>query len=370
MLSKLEIKRLENFIKKKLKDDYDKFDISAHIDKSISYHENKRILREKIDLLFPIDKKIDRARIQTDKDIEEHLNQLQLEKIEEKAEQDFKKSLEKIEKDKTTSPIENIYAIPKNYIKMVAKKFARGLILYGDFGMGKTYLVLKSYKEINENFILLRGHITSLELYHILFKNRDKNLVFDDVNILDNEKNLNMLKACLDENSRLVQYHSSQKMSIPSQFTFDGTITLILNDIPKRNKDLQAMKSRILSYNFNFDWKTKIKLIFELAKQEYKGLSKEERQEIAKWIKDNTSPATENLSLRLLFQVYQIYKYARKEKLDWKKLSKRLIKNNKMLEIVQELLERHTKVTDAEREFIDEGYGSRAKFYRLKRMLK
>ena len=48
LLKPIEIERLEKYARKLAKDDFDKFDFNAEVDRSISYFENKRIIGEKI----------------------------------------------------------------------------------------------------------------------------------------------------------------------------------------------------------------------------------------------------------------------------------------------------------------------------------
>lgn len=281
------------------------------------------------------------------------------EEFERQAEIEFNKVLEKISNDKTTNTIEEIYFIPKQYVKMVANGYARGFLLFGECGCGKSYSVIRAFKEINKKFVMLSGHITNLELYHFLFEHRKENIVLDDVNVLDNEQNLNLLKACLSDNSRIVQYHtSSNRLKVPNKFIFEGSIILLLNKIPKKCENLNAMVSRILNFELKLDYKTKIKLIFELLKQEYKELSYQERLDIAKFIKENTNQATENLSLRLLFHFYEFYRF---DKQNWVKLARKTIKNDeRLLLIVQGL---------TEKEWCEVTGHHKATFYRLKQFI-
>jgi len=222
---------------------------------------------------------------------------------------------------------------------MIADKKARGFLLFGKAGLGKTYSVIRAFREVKTNFVLLAGHITSLEFYHFLFENRNKHIVLDDVNVLDNEQNLNMLKACLSDNSRVVQYHTtSSKLKVPNKFLFNGSIVLLLNVVPKKSESLKAVESRILTYELKMDYKTKIQIIFELAKQPYKEIERDKRFKIAKWIKNNTNEATENLNLRLLFNCYEFYRFDCE---NWIKLAEKIIKTNEELYlIVQGLVER------------------------------
>jgi len=257
-----------------------------------------------------------------------------LKRIEREAEEEFNKSLDAIENKQTTGLIEELYYIPKQFTKMVGKGNSRGLLLWGEAGLGKTYSVIKALKEIKKEFVLLTGHITSLELYNFLYENREKIIILDDINFLDNETNLNLLKSCLSENSNIVQYHTtSNKLRVPNKFIFNGKLIILLNSLPTKTESFKAVESRILNYELKFEYKTKIKLIYELSRQKYKKLSEEERQKVVRWIKENTSKATKNLNLRLLFQLYEVYLFSKE---DFNKLSSKIVKTDRELLLIEQ----------------------------------
>ncbi len=363
MLEQKEVKRLrkltEGLIKGNGSYDTQQFDFDNEIDLRISYGENVGLLKEKINERFPkisVDVGTLKKKYDVQEEKEEFAINQKLKEYEVEAEKEFEKTLDKIEQDKTTNLIEDVFYIPKQFAKMVALGNARGFLLYGNAGLGKTYSIIKAFREVNKKFVMLSGHITSMELYHFLFEHRKENILLDDVNILDNEQNLNMLKACLNDNSKIVQYHtSSKRLRVPNKFLFEGTIITILNHIPKNNESLKAVESRILNYNLIMDYKTKIKILYELSKQNYKNLQKEERSEIAKWIKQNTSPATENLNLRLLFTCYEIFRF---DKDNWKKLASKLIVNDEDLQLIVKGL--------TEKEWCEISGRHRSTYYRLR----
>lgn len=188
---------------------------------------------------------------------------------------------------------------------------------------GKSYLVKSVFQEEDTPFIYHTGHITPLELYQILYKHRKENLIFDDINLLDNELNLNIFKSCLNDEVGVVCYSTtSDKLKVPDRFIFQGTIILLLNTKPKKTENLSAVESRVISWELSMDYKTKIKVFNELAKQEYKELKIEERQEIVSWIEQNTSEVTENLNLRTLFHIFEMYRF---DKDKWKVLAKEIL---------------------------------------------
>jgi hypothetical protein len=372
MLTELEVKKLEVWVGKFFTDkqkDKQNFDIKAEVDKSLTFSENKNILREKIKTLIGdnIDKmKKSEAEIMPKEQFEIKLQTIKKEQ-ESQAKLEFENVLRKIESDKTTNILEQIYYVPKQFAKMVAQGHAKGFLLYGICGTGKTYCVMRAFREVGKPFTLLSGHITQLELFRFLYHHRKENIIFDDVNLFESKTNLNMLKACMNDNNRVVTYSSSssklEKLNIPSSFLFEGTIILLVNSKSRSNRDLQAVESRMLSHELKFDYPTIIKVLFELVKSEYKSLTFEERLTIAKWIKENTNQSTQNFNLRTLFHIYEMYLY---DKNEWKNLAKRVLINDEQLELVIQCINRNSTIKAAEQDFCNITQYSGRYFYKLK----
>jgi hypothetical protein len=312
--------------------DFELFDFESEYDEKVSAEENKVQLRAKLKEFLPtIPKTKKEAEIMPKEQYEELVIQ-EITKAEKQATLEFEKALRKIEKDKTTTIIEDMYFIPKQFAKMVANGNAKGFILYGEAGLGKSYTIMRAFRECKKEFVYLSGHITPLELYQYLFTHRKENIILDDVNVLDNEINLNMLKSCLNDNSRIVCYNtSSSKLRVPNRFIFEGTICLLLNDKPKNNENLKAVESRVLNHELRLNYQDKIKIIFELAKQNYKSLTEEDKNKIVNWIKENTSEATKNLNLRVLFLIYEMYLF---DKNNWEKMAKKILITDEYLEMI------------------------------------
>lgn len=355
--------RFEDYMKRNYPNEYDLIDIGSIWDSELSWKENKRIIEDRIDILSR--KEVKKKELDNDREMEgEHHKNIN-KKIEEKAEKEFEMSLKSISKG-SSGVLEEIYLMPKEMTKMVANGNSKGLILHGGEGCGKTYSVIQGFKEVGAEFKLLRGHTTPLEFYSFLQKNKNENILIDDIDILDNKIIVNMLKAGLDDNTRLVQYHSSSpRLRVPNKFIFNGTITIILNKIPD-NPDFRAVKSRVLHYKLDLDYKTKIKAITELAKKDYEGVGKKTRMKIARWIKKNTDEATTNLNLRLLFQLFEMYKH---DKSKWKKMGEKIIETDEKLKFIIET-EKEYKTEKAIKKFEEAGYGSRASYFRYKRKIK
>ena len=336
--------------------DFSAFDFDAEYDDGITPDENKGLLREKIKVLLT---ELPKKNEIMPKQQYETLVLQEIEKAETQARLEFENTLKQIEKNKTTDILEEIYLIPKQYAKMVARGYSKGFILYGCGGLGKSYLIMRAFREENKPFVYQTGHTTPLELYNFLFNHRKDNIILDDVNLLNNEVCLNLLKSCLNDNSRLVCYNTtSNKLRVPSSFVFEGSIILLLNDKPSKNESLKAVESRVLNHELKMDYKTIIKVLYEIAKMDYKELTQEERSKIACWIKDNTSEATKNLNLRLLFSCYEFYRFDKKS---WKNLAKNLIDTDENKELIIQGYSQY--------KFCEETGLSRATYFRYKKEL-
>ena len=368
-MNEKEKERLKEWVKKFLKDDLDKFDFEHELDLNITLEENKTILRDKIRLFFNQyaperieDFKKREAEIIADDSYKFHIEE-QLRGYEEKAEEEFKKQLDLIANSGDNKIIEDLFFNPKQFIKMVINGNTKGFILFGEGGLGKSHLIFKTFKEENKDFAYLKGHITQLELYHFLFNHQNEFIVLDDINILDNENNLNLLKGCLDDNNRWVNYHTtSDKLECPSKFLFNGSLILLLNQKPRTNPSLRAVESRVLNYCLEFDYKTKLKLIFELSKKDYKGIEKEDRLKIAEFIKLNTSESTINLNFRLLYQFFEIFKY---DKLNFERLAKSLLKVDEEEDLINSLVSKVSSIKEVCEEWCEITGKSRASFFRV-----
>jgi len=289
------------------------------------------------------------------------------EKEELEAEAEFKKSLETIKKENIN--LDKYFFTLKHYAKMVAKHYVNGLLLLSPAGYGKTHTTIQAFKESGEDFVFCSGFSTPLQFYSYLFEHKDKNIICDDVsNLLKNDICIDMLKSALysPKDKRIVSYKtSSSKLEVPSSFIFSGTLTILVNSI-KSNSDLKAVADRVLFLELKFSYKEIIEMLFELSKLPYKELVEFERELIVVWIKENTTNVTKNLNLRLLYKVYEMYRY---DKDNWKKLAKKIIQNDENLLIVKDLLNKSLSVKEACNEFISSGFGCRSQFYKLKARL-
>jgi len=138
------------------------------------------------------------------------------------------------------------------YTEQIVKNHnSNSLIISGDPGMGKTTDVVMKLKELNVDYIRIAGSMSASGLYEMLYKNRFKLIVLDDMDdALKKEEQIRILKAVLDTGKeRIVSRHmkgyfdsvefdmNDAKMEqeylktkiLPNQFEFVGQMIFITN---------------------------------------------------------------------------------------------------------------------------------------------
>lgn len=375
MLTETEVKNLEVWTGKFFTDaqkDRFNFDIHAEIDKTLSSGENKSILREKIKILLGEFSDVENmkkkeAEVMTTEQYTFHLNTIKKEQ-EKQAKLEFENSLEQIGKQKETLLLEQKFYLLREYVKMVCAGNQTGLVIQGEAGLGKSYSVLKTLKESGREFVYATGYTTPLQLYQFIYDNREKIIFFDDTkNIFKSEAGLEILKAALysPTGTRLVRYNSSTtKLSAPSEFVFEGGIVVAVNDLNRKNsEDLKAVIDRVLYYEVKFSYEEKLQIIADLIKMPYKDLLETDRKAIFDFLRNNTSPATTNINFRLLFKLFEIFRY---DKIQFEKLARELIFTDELTELTLNCLKKHSVVKEAEREFCEKTGFSGRYFYKIK----
>ena len=163
---------------------------------------------------------------------------------------------------------------------MVVRKNINGLLVYGPPGTGKTYTIRETLREEGlaeyKDWLGISGYASTVGLYELLFRNRDKIIVFDNTDsVWRNRESVDMLKMALgfygeriisrdsrrnhdvsDMNIEEKEAYNAQVDSamrdgknakFPTEFVYNGQIIFISN-LPK-NKFDSGVLSCIQSIN-------------------------------------------------------------------------------------------------------------------------
>ncbi|BCG50095.1 hypothetical protein [Ralstonia phage RP13] len=131
------------------------------------------------------------------------------------------------------------FEIMAKLVRIVSMKTIPGMIIVGTGGLGKTYTVMKTLKDLGmlegEHYIHVHGaKVTTTSFYAMLYENPDSLFIFDDSDsVLDDGDRINMLKSALDsgDGPRKVTYLSPSvtNMGMETSFEFKGQIIFISN---------------------------------------------------------------------------------------------------------------------------------------------
>jgi hypothetical protein len=138
------------------------------------------------------------------------------------------------------------FSVMDDLIKMSIGGKARGLVISGPAGVGKSHNVKRNLSVISDDrYTISTGFIRATGLYRLLYNHRGKDnvIVFDDSDSLFLvEDSLNLLKNALDTNDeRILSWRAETNMkddagdALPTEFLFEGSIIFITN------KDFDAM---------------------------------------------------------------------------------------------------------------------------------
>ena len=309
-IEKDKAKMLE-WLKKEVPNDYDKFDLQAEFDGSLTFLENKRQIKEKLvarGLLKDEKVQMAYARAQQEQMLyERNLNALR--EIEEHNKQ--------VEAYQPTRELLEFYLPVYRAARKMVAGFCKLICLKGRGGIGKTFNMRNALIEAKADFIEIRGDVTPAYLYRILFDNSERIIYFNDVNrLLRHPESINMLKAATEtEDPRILSKlsYSKDQEDLPKQFIFKGGIIFDYNYIePSVKEDFEALLSRADYVELCFcidDMKHIMRLV---AKEEW-------QQKVTEHLVDNYEFEGLLLNLRNQAKAFNTYKYAIEKGLEWQK---------------------------------------------------
>jgi hypothetical protein len=160
----------------------------------------------------------------------------------------------------------------EKFVSKVLKGTHKNAILQGPPGLGKSFVVAQALQTAGltegEDYKIVKGHITPLQLFNLLYLYRRQGqvLVLDDCDdVFQNEMGLSFVKAATDPDNRRVSYESSIKPiiagSVVSDFVYNGTLIICSNITmntgrqSRRGQHMAAIYSR--TTNWPMGWHTR-----------------------------------------------------------------------------------------------------------------
>lgn len=279
------------------------------------------------------------------------------------------------------------YEYVEDFVNMVLQGLSPACILVSEGGLGKSYLVRTICEEkCPDKYVIFRGHITPKQLFVYLFMNKNKIVIFDDIeDLLKNDKAVGILKSALwavKGESRIIKYATTNKDGTPYhvEFEFAGGIILLLNKIPREhNPIVQALKTRNSVLEIKLTYKQKLKIMENILRNDSfyhligQELSNEDRGRLIKDLRENTSLSLENFNFRTMEKLVIYYAYNKKAHPDEPDrhviMHKLTNKTDEEKEIVYRLIQANLPIATQITKFTEVTGKSRATFYRIKKTI-
>ena len=237
------------------------------------------------------------------------------------------------------------------------------LIVESKAGLGKTELVKSKLREVKH--LSVNSHTTPLANYKQLYANKDSLVWFDDVYyLLLNRLNLAMMKQlCETSDTKKLCYSTTSELieDTPQEFNTTSKVLITCNSIEGNNPHLKAVKDRGFHLVFKPTRKEIICKMQEIALA-YPLLEDKEKQEVLSIVEYNSNNIKE-LSLRHLVKGFQLYRYYKLKRINWREdFLKELGLNEKMV-TMNKLLVKY----DSDKDRLKEWHWSRQSFYNYKK---
>ena len=325
-------------------------DINSLWDSKLSDKENYDVIKEQIyflsDLGYELNEEEQRA-------YEEEQNK----KEQESFKKEVENSLEKIKSDDTTDIDTHFSEMTKLIKKTHTNINMNSFIIDSLSGMGKSYQTLRVLTKdlnlkINKDFKMVSGHMTPLQLYHLLYEYRDRGLVIDDISSLLNNpiSNSVLLSATWSPtDTRTVAWTSTtEKLKVQDNFIFSGYLIFCVNGISHTS---EAFVSRSYHYVLHFDWKEKLEIATKICKKENYPI------EYVDWIRDNR---IFDFDFRLLTKLHALGD-------DWKTLGKAIVDADELVLLLYELVNSNRPAEEQARAWTTNTGFSKRTYYRYKK---
>lgn len=325
-LKKKELEKLKEFVKKILPNDWDKVDVEAEFDSSLSYKENKSILIDKLKILLGQNVKEEKEKYEAYQEEQKALNDKKIKEEIRKAESEVE------EYNKRTyvpnAELDTYYSGLIRGVNKLCMGYGNLLFVKGPGGIGKSYNLKKAIIQNKKEFVEIKGDVSEAYLYRIFYENNGKIIWFSDLSrLLRGLKSINLIKAaCESQDKRILTNanYSKVQSDLPKNFLWDGKIIFDYNSLQglSLKEDFEALKTRgdyiELSFSFN-DMAAIMKLIAKDNK---------ELMEVTNHLLENYNIFQGAINLRSQWRAFNTYNYATALKLDWKEeIRKELTQN-------------------------------------------
>lgn len=318
--------KLKKFLMDVIPESFDKYDLNAKYDSTLSYMENKDAIIDDLKQLYSAE-----FRGET---LTEQKEYIEAETDRLNAERDAEIEREILEyNDKVfveNDEIDQFYTTVHRAITKMCQGYSNLAFIKGRGAIGKSYNIRKILLQNNVKFQEICGDVSEAYLYRLFYEHNNEIIWFKDVvKILRglNGSGINLLKSATETESKRMltkSNYSRQQEDLPDKFLFKGKIIFDYNQIAgvELKDDFEALQSRgdFVDLAFSIDDMKKLSLLIATGPWQ---------KEVTEFLISQYEFTGQNLlNLRTQWKAFRTYSYCQKNHLDWKKEISEELKNN------------------------------------------
>lgn len=231
-------------------------------------------------------------------------------KVETAIEQSISKEIPKSE-----FSVDERFTFISQFVGMIKRKVMNSMIITGDGGLGKTYTVINTLKQMglkelgvgdyDGDFVVIKGYSTAKAMYRTLWENNGKIIIFDDADSVHKDPiGANILKGALDsEPKRVITWGAefARDEELPNRFEFTGQVIFISN-LPLV-KFPQALLSRSMKVDLTLTTDEKVERIAHVFNEV--DADADDKNVVLEFIRKNASKFTD-LNVRSALNVLKL----------------------------------------------------------------
>jgi hypothetical protein len=306
--------KLKKFLAGVIPEHWDKYDLDAKYDSTLSYMENKNAIIDDLKEVYS-----DEFRGETLEEQKAYV-EAEMEKQQRERDSEIESEIEQYnQKDFTENTELNQYYAPiHRAINKLCSGYSHLAFIKGRGAIGKSWNIKKILVQNKAKFHEICGDVSEAYLYRMFFEHNGEIIWFKDVvRILRGLNSINLLKSAAEtEEKRLLtkSNYSKQQADLPDRFLFTGKIIFDYNEINGMvlEDDFNALQTRgdFIEVSFSTeDMQNMMRLIAKTEKQ----------KEVTDFlIKNYSYVGTNLLNLRSQWKAFKTRDYADKYGLDWK----------------------------------------------------
>ena len=316
--------KLKKFLVSVIPESWDKYDLEAKFDSTLSYMENKEAVIDDIKQLY--------SKEYRGETLSEQKEYIEAETEKYNAERDAEIEREILEYNEKVyvenDEIDQFYVPVHRAVTKMCQGYSNLAFIKGRGAIGKSWNIRKILLAKKVKFQEICGDVSEAYLYRLFYEHNNEIIWFKDVvRVLKGMNSINLLKSATEtETKRMLtkSNYSRQQDDLPDKFLFKGKIIFDYNQISgiELKDDFEALQTRgdFVDLAFSVDDMKKLSLLIATVPWQ---------REVTEFLINEYEFTGQNLlNLRTQWKAFKTYKYCQKNNFDWKKELSEELKNN------------------------------------------